>query len=150
MEPNLIYLVGFFILLVIGLILIILKLNSRITKLLQGKKAETLEDTLVHIIEEINRMNSVQKDTDKILKNLNTRVSGSITGVGIVRFNPFANSGGNQSFAIALLNELGDGVIVSTLYSREKTSVYAKPVKKLKSEYELTKEEAEALSKATR
>ncbi len=148
MEQNLIYLVGAFIVIVIALIVIILKLNSRVSKLLEGKDAKSLEDTLIHIIDEIKRMNAAQEGTDKIIKDLNKRLKTSVTGVGVVRFNPFTNSGGNQSFAVALLNEHGNGVIISTLYGRERTSIFAKPVVKFKSEYELTKEEVEALEEA--
>lgn len=56
--------------------------------------------------------------------------------------------GSKQSFATALLNEHGDGVVISTLYSRERTSVFAKPIKKFDSEYELTPEETQALTEA--
>ncbi|MDQ5901693.1 MAG: hypothetical protein QG580_408 [Patescibacteria group bacterium] len=149
MAENLIYLTGFFILIVISLIIIIIKLDKRISKLLEGKNAKTLEDTLLHVINEIKRMNQLEVENDKIIKDINKRLKTSITGVGVVRFNPFTNSGGNQSFAITLLNEHGDGVIISTLYGRERTSVFAKPIKKYKSEFELTKEEAESLAQAS-
>jgi hypothetical protein len=149
MTENLIYLTGFFILIVISLIVIIIKLDKRISKLLEGKNAKTLEDTLLHVINEIKRMNQLEVENDKIIKDINKRLKTSITGVGVVRFNPFTNSGGNQSFAITLLNEHGDGVIISTLYGRERTSIFAKPIKKYKSEFELTKEEAESLAQAS-
>ncbi len=148
MEDYLIYLVGFFMIIVIALVLVIMKLDKRVTALLQGKNAKSLEDTLLGIINEIKRMNDRQEKTDQILKDLNKRLKTSVTGVGVVRFNPFTNSGGNQSFAIAFLNEHGDGAIISTLYGRERTSIFAKPVLKFKSEFELTKEEVEALEKA--
>lgn len=149
MTENLTYLTGFFILIVISLIIIIIKLDKRISKLLEGKNAKTLEDTLLHVINEIKRMNQLEVENDKIIKDINKRLKTSITGVGVVRFNPFTNSGGNQSFAITLLNEHGDGVIISTLYGRERTSIFAKPIKKYKSEFELTKEEAESLAQAS-
>lgn len=149
MEQNLIYAVGFFIIVVFGLCAMIFRLNSRVTKLLEGKNAKTLEDTLIHIINEIKRMNAVQESTESIMKDINKRLKTALTGVGVVRFNPFTNSGGNQSFAIALLDEHGNGVIISTLYGREKTSIFAKPISKFKSEFELTKEEDEALKKAS-
>ncbi len=148
MEQNLIYLIGFLIILVIGLIAMLVKMNNRLNKLLEGKNAKTLEDTLIQIIDEIKRMNGAQITTDSLIKDINKRLKTSLTGVGIVRFNPFAHSGGNQSFAIAMLNEHGSGVIISTLYGREKTSIFAKPISKYKSEFELTKEESEALEKA--
>lgn len=149
MEQNLIYLIGFLIILVIGLIAMLVKMNNRLNKLLEGKNAKTLEDTLIQIIDEIKRMNGAQITTDSLIKDINKRLKTSLTGVGIVRFNPFAHSGGNQSFAIAMLNEHGTGVIISTLYGREKTSIFAKPISKFKSEFELTKEESEALEKAS-
>ena len=73
-----------------------------------------------------------------------------MTGVETVRFNPFKGdgSGGNQSFSTAFVNEEGDGVVISSLYSRERVSVFAKPVKKMSSEYEMTAEEKESLQKA--
>ena len=130
MEQNLIYLIGFLIILVIGLIAMLVKMNNRLNKLLEGKNAKTLEDTLIQIIDEIKRMNGAQITTDSLIKDINKRLKTSLTGVGIVRFNPFAHSGGNQSFAIAMLNEHGTGVIISTLYGREKTSIFAKPISK--------------------
>jgi len=71
--------------------------------------------------------------------------------VETIRFNPFKGngSGGNQSFSTAFVNEEGDGVVISSLYSREHISVFAKPIKKMSSEYEMTKEEKDSLEKAS-
>ena len=66
----------------------------------------------------------------------------------MVIFNPFPDQGSNQSFAIGMLDEEGNGLVISSLYSRERISVFAKPVKNGKSEYELSTEEKEALEKA--
>jgi len=78
------------------------------------------------------------------------RLNQSVRGVGTVRFNPFRGTGdgGNQSFASAFIDEKGDGVVFSTLYSRERMSVFAKPLTGGKSEYELTGEERRAIQKA--
>lgn len=149
MEENLIYLVGFFIIVVIVLILIIIKLEKRVSSLLAGKNAKSLEDTILHVISEIKRIDTDWQSKEKVIKDINKRLKSNGRGVGLVRFNPFTNSGGNQSFAVAFLNEHGDGVIISTLYGRERTSIFAKPIKKYKSEFELTKEEAESLQKAS-
>jgi Protein of unknown function (DUF4446) len=76
-------------------------------------------------------------------------VKDSVRKVKTVRFNPFAGTGvgGNQSFSTALLNEHGDGVIISALHSRERVAVFAKPISNYQSEYELTAEEKSLLSK---
>lgn len=145
---ELMYLVGFFILVVLVLIAITLKQNQRITSLLHGKNAKSLEDTLLHFINEIKRIQNEHRNIELVLKDMNTRLKTSITGVGLIRFNPFAHSGGNQSFAIALIDEHGDGIIISTLYGRERTSIFAKPIEKYSSSYELTEEERQALAEA--
>ena len=69
----------------------------------------------------------------------------SIQGIGIVRFNPFKESGGDQSFSIALLDGNKDGVVITSLYGREGNRIFAKPIKKGKSEYLLTEEEKKAI-----
>jgi hypothetical protein len=68
--------------------------------------------------------------------------------VGLVRFNPFEDTGGNQSFALALLDGRGDGFVVSSLHARAGTRVYAKSISRGTSEAALSNEEAEALKQA--
>ena len=82
------------------------------------------------------------------ITNINKKLKKSIRGVETVRFNPFGDQGSNQSFAISMLDEEGNGLVLSSLYSRERMSVFAKPIKSGKSEYELSNEEREVLSKA--
>ena len=71
-----------------------------------------------------------------------------IQRVGLVRFNPFHDSGGDQSFVLALLDAGGDGVIVSSLYTRTATRQYAKPVRAGRATHALTDEEQQALAQA--
>ena len=72
----------------------------------------------------------------------------SIQKVGIVRFNPFSEVGSDQSFSVALLNKDNDGVVITSLYTREDNRVYGKPVKAGESSYSLSKEEKTAIEKA--
>jgi hypothetical protein len=67
-----------------------------------------------------------------------------------VRFNPFkgTGSGGNQSFATAFISEEGDGLVISSLHSREHVSIYAKPLRDGRSDFELTEEEKKAVKEA--
>lgn len=66
--------------------------------------------------------------------------------IGVVRFNPFHELGGNQSFALAILDEKGDGMVISSLHGRESTRVYAKPVKGFEAHgFELSAEEKDAI-----
>lgn len=68
--------------------------------------------------------------------------------VGLVRFSPFHDTGGDQSFALALLDGTGDGVVITGLHSRTDSRLYAKPVERGGSTYTLTPEEREAMARA--
>lgn len=68
--------------------------------------------------------------------------------VGMVRYNPYGDTGGDQSFSIALLSEKGSGVVITSLHARSGTRVFAKPVHEGDSKHELSKEEQEAVAKA--
>ena len=65
-----------------------------------------------------------------------------------MRFNPFSDTGGDQSFSIALLDGAGDGLVISSLFGRSETRVFAKPVQGGQSKYTLTDEEQEAIQLA--
>lgn len=134
--------------LVIGLGYIVFILNQRVTILLRGKNAKNLEDTINTISQELETIYQRLEQHSSTLKNHNTRISHSIKKVPTLRFNPFYDSGGNQSFASAFIDENGDGVVISSLYSREKTSVFAKPITGYNSSFELTQEEKEVLEQS--
>ena len=123
-------------------------MEYRLRKFFQGKNGESLETIVGTIVDEIEGIHAEDEERLAYLRTMETRLRRSVQGVGTVRFNPFRDVGSKQSFATALLNEHGDGVVISTLYSRERTSVFAKPIKKYGSEYELTPEENEALEAA--
>lgn len=68
--------------------------------------------------------------------------------VAIVRFNAFRDMGGDLSYALALLDSSGSGLVISSIYGRDDARTYAKPVKEGKSSYQLSSEEEEAIKKA--
>jgi hypothetical protein len=127
----------------------IVKTEKRLKKFFMGKKAQDLEGTIVILEGDIVKLKKAKDNTEKEITEINEKLKQSVRGLATVRFNPFPDQGGNQSFAIGMLNEEGNGVVLSSLYSRERMSVFAKPVKNGKSDYELTGEEKEALKKAT-
>ncbi len=122
--------------------------EKRLKRFFVGKKAKDLEDTLVALEEDISKLKKAKESAEKELSLINSKLKKSIRGVETIRFNPFPDQGSNQSFAIGMLNEDGDGVVLSSLYSRDRMSIFAKPVKGNKSEYELSEEERAALDKA--
>lgn len=145
MTIDIVIILGLLILAIAVLGFFVFRVNKRVDELFQGKDAKSLEDSFSYLLEEVKRINKNQEITEKTLHNFNARIRKSLSGFKTIRFNPFPDSGGNQSFAIAIVNEEGDGFIISSLYTREKTSIFAKPIKNGKSEYELTNEEKKAL-----
>jgi hypothetical protein len=126
----------------------IITTEKRLKRFFFGKKAKDLEDTIINLEDEISKLKKSKENTEKEIKEINEKLKKSIRGLETIRFNPFPDQGSNQSFAIGILNEDGDGVVLSSLYSRERMSIFAKPIKNGKSEYELTEEEKKSLEKA--
>ena len=126
----------------------IIKTEKRLKRFFVGKKAKDLEDTIIVLEDDLAKLKKAKENTEKEIVQINAKLKKSIRGLETIRFNPFPDQGSNQSFAIGLLNEEGDGVVISSLYYRERMSVFAKPIKAGVSEYELSGEEKEALKKA--
>lgn len=122
--------------------------EKRLKRFFLGKKANDLEETIAALENDITKLKAAKESTEKELVVINKKLKKSIRGLETVRFNPFPDQGSNQSFAIGMLNEEEDGLVISSLYSRERMSIFAKPIKNGKSQYELTTEEKEALEKA--
>ena len=148
---NNMFSISFFVLTALAIIIgavWIFTTERRLKRFFLGKKAKDLEDTIVILEEGISKLKSDKENIEKEIVEINKKLKKSIRGVETIRFNPFSDQGSNQSFAIGILNEEKDGVVLSSLYSRERMSIFAKPIKDGKSEYELTQEEKEALKKA--
>jgi hypothetical protein len=109
-----------------------LDLKKIFEKLLTTDKKNS--DLIVLINKEINRI----KEEDKF----------HIQRVGLVRFNPFAETGGDHSFALAILDGKNCGVVITGLHTRERTRVYLKAIKNGKSEINLSEDEKKAITKA--
>jgi hypothetical protein len=125
----------------------ILRLEIKIKRLVRGKDGKSLEDTIVSSVENIDRLNNFQKESISHFVNVEKRLARSVQAVETIRFNPFKGTGdgGNQSFSTVFISENGDGVVVSSLYSRDRVSVFSKPLKKFGSSFGLTEEEKEAV-----
>jgi len=141
---------GILIIVIIILIILIIKLNSKLKRFLIGSSSKNLDDSITLMNNSIQEIERFRIELEKYLTTVERRLKKSVQAVHTVRFNPFKGngSGGNQSFATTFLNEDNNGVVISSLYSREHVSVYSKPVKNGNSEYELSDEEREAISEA--
>lgn len=133
---------------IVVLVVWIVWLEIRLGRVFRGKKAQSLESVLIDMGKFMDELDATHHKIETRIEEINGRVKRSIQGIETVRFNPFQDAGGNQSFATALLNEHGNGVVISSLYTRDKVSVYSKPVREFESEYQLTNEEREAIAQA--
>lgn len=140
------------ILIIINILLLIwiIRIEMKMRYLLAGKNAKSLEDTILYIKNGLENLNELSVKTKKQIEDTERKRRKNIKKIETVRFNPFKGTGdgGNQSFATALLDEDGDGVVLSSLYSRERVSVFAKPIKNYSSLYEMSKEEKDVISKS--
>ena len=110
------------------------------------KEPENLKEILSQFQELKGNFEKISKE----LGNLKKENKFNIQKLGIVRFNPFKEIGGNQSFSIALLDGNDDGIVITSLYTKEGNRVYGKPIKNGKSEYLLSEDEKEAIEYAKR
>lgn len=121
---------------------------KRISKITGGNKPDGVADILMRIQEELHILNEEMREHGQMLHNHDMRIKRSIKSNPLIRFNPFKDQGGNMSFAIAITDENQDGIVLSSLYARERMSMFAKTVKNGKPEQELSDEEARALEMA--
>ncbi len=143
-------LIGILILAVITLLLLIMiiRLELRFKRLFIGTKAKDLEEAIGIIGTHIKQVGETQKEINAHLEIVDGKLKKTIRNIETVRFNPFPDAGSNQSFAIAMLNDEGNGVVLSSLYARDRMSIFAKPVTNHTSDHELTEEESTVLAKA--
>jgi len=117
-------------------------------KVSDERSLESAINTIFRGLEELHSMFSLVEGRVEVLERKNVR---NIQRVFMKRFNPFEETGGNQSFSMALLDANNDGVVLSSLHARSGTRIYAKPVKSGKqTEHELSMEEQEVISLAAK
>jgi len=133
---------------IILLLVWIVRLELRIRKLLGGKTAKTLEEAVKDLHDNTEKLNRFQREAINHFINVERRLNRSIQAVETIRFNPWKGEGvgGNQSFCTAFLSENGSGAVISSLYSRDRVSIFSKPLEKFGSLIELTEEEKGVIS----
>ena len=123
-------------------------MKKRYHKMMTGVDGANLERMLIGHIDETKAVaeeNSRLKEETKRIDNL---LQLAITRVAVIRFCAFEDMGSDLSYAVALLDSHNDGVVLTSIFGREDSRSYAKPIKNGKSEYTLTKEEEQALKEA--
>ncbi len=122
------------------------KNDKKINELLENGQIKDLKSILLSQKRRDDKLDEEIKEALEKIKNLENTSLSAFQKIGVVRFNPFSNLGGNQSFVIALLDNENNGFLISSLFVKDGNRVYAKIINQGKSDYPLSKEEVEALS----
>jgi hypothetical protein len=142
---------------VIGLLLVIILLLAiqalRLGRAMRAYRAllrdsgsgGSLKEVLDAHIGQVDRVDERLGELNRLHEYLEKRSRGSLQHIGMVRFNPFDDTGSDQSFAIALLDDRRDGIVLSSLHGRTNTRLFAKPVEAGSSKHTLSDEESEAI-----
>ena len=130
---------------IVNLSIALILLERRFKRLLLGTKAKDLESAIHYLGDYLKEIKNTQKETEDKIQIINGKLKNSVQKVNTLRFNAFGTEGSSQSFAIAFLDEEKNGVVLSSLYARDRMSIFAKPIKNGNSIHELTEEEAHVL-----
>ena len=160
----LIVLISISVIVLIGIILDVIefykigKTIKRIDKFMSDKSESlNFEEMLIKHINNINSLSEKYTQSEKIMDikynklaegidSINSRMKFCVQKVGLVRYNPFEDVGGEFSFVIALLDDENNGIVLSSIYSREGCYTYAKPIEKgVCVKYKLSEEEEQAI-----
>ncbi len=132
------------VLLAIALFVIVcyaLYLDHKVVVLTKGQNGASLEDVIRGCIQSVE---AIEKRNELLMQHaslLHEKVSHAIRNVETIRYKAYDQNGSNQSFSVALVNEKGNGVVISSLHSHDRMSTFAKPIQNYESTYDLTEEE---------
>lgn len=128
----------------------LIQLRRRFTAALTNSDGDSLEEVLSAHLKRVDKTDQHLKALDEAYKRLAAAGSLASQKISIVRFNPFGDTGGDQSFVLAVLDAHNSGYVLTSIHGREGTRVYVKPVDYGKSKYTLSSEEQQALDQAAK
>ena len=124
------------------------KLRRRVDSLTRGKDTESMEDIMLNFFERIESLEEEEKNTKDDIKAIKENLKITYQICGLVKNDAFREMSGALSYSLALLNKDNNGVLISSMYSREGCYSYAKEIVNGESKINLSEEEAEALKQA--
>lgn len=124
------------------------KLEKRYGSMMQGADGKSLEEDFIRCKEEMRNLMAENKELRAETARLDAVLQTAITRVAVMRFRAFEDMGSDQSYAVALLDANHDGVILSSIFARELSRSYVKPIAAGRSEYTLSTEEKQVLREA--
>ena len=124
------------------------QLHRKYAALLTGADDQDLGELLSMYVDQMQLAASKAEELSNSANRMEIRIRKSMQRLGLVRFDAFPGIGGEQSFAVALLDEQGDGFVLSSIQGRGESRLYAKPILKWDSSYTLSVEEKQAIARA--
>ncbi len=124
------------------------RVSRQYARLVRGVDGKNLEEMLSQQVDEVHQALETVRALEAESRRTSRTLAHAFQWMGMVRYNPFRNTGGDQSFVWAIVDGQGNGVVLSSMHSRESTRLYAKPLHEWTSTYPLTEEEQEAIDRA--
>lgn len=128
---------------------LIISIHRTISSLTAGIDAPRMDRLITDLLSHLESSKKKQNELGELVRALRQEGVTHIQHVGLVRFNPFSDTGGNQSFSLVLLDGHHNGIVISSLHARDETRLFVKPVRNGKAgEHELSTEEQRAIHEA--
>jgi len=148
---------GINIVLVIALLIIeisnrrkINRLQDKYDRLMKNSDADNIENLIINCLEKTEMIIEKNKEMEAHLNELDRNILNCIQKVGIIRYNAFDDVGSDLSYTLAMLDGNDNGAVITSLYSRDSSITYGKPIVGGKSKYQLTAEEVKAINIAVK
>ena len=126
------------------------RLRGRLRTILNDAGTTGLDEVLDTQRQGIEGLSRRLDGVTTLQRELDAAAKLALQRVGVVRYNPFQDSGGDQSFALALLDHAGTGIVISSLHGRAETRIFAKQIENGRSAHSLSEEEQQAIRAALR
>ncbi len=124
------------------------RMRKSINRLMTGTGGANLEEGLHRLLDQVDEVKKLQSDQQFTINRLSQRIAAQCGKVAIIRYNAFGDVGSDLSFSMAILDDAQNGVVITSIFGREESRVYAKPIEAGASTYHLSEEEQAAIKKA--
>jgi len=124
------------------------RLRKSINRLMTGAGGANLEEGMHRLLDQVDEVKKLHSDQQFTIKRLAQRMAAQHGNVAVIRYNAFGDVGSDLSFSIAILDDAQNGVVITSIFGREESRVYAKPLEAGTSPYSLSEEEQAVIKKA--
>ena len=124
------------------------KLENRYRKLMRGVNNKNLEDMVISYLDRIDEVKNENEIMKQMYEQINGGLKACVQKTSMIRYKAFDDVGSDLSYSIALLDGNNSGAILTSIYGRNESTTYAKPIDKGISRYDLSEEEKKVLEQA--